>query len=172
LPADASDQPPPLDDDAVDAPLLLAGAPSISPEALDRGFGGDADRLRRFVAMLQAALPAGTIIVLRGSTVAGTSYETGDAFDAAGPGTSDLDIVVIGEATMELFEPDARLMGGINTLPLSDKEPGIAPTLEAARRAAQAMVGRPVSIQAMTSWFLFMRSIVQDQPFAILAPEV
>ncbi|MFI5291389.1 MAG: hypothetical protein ACHQ02_00830 [Candidatus Limnocylindrales bacterium] len=171
MPAGASDQPPPLDDDPVDAPMLLTNAPSISPEALERGFGGDADRLRRFVATLQAALPAGTIIVLRGSTVAGTSYETGDAFDAAGPGTSDLDIVVIGDATMELFDNDARLMGGINTLPLSDKEPGIAPALDTARRAAQAIVGRPVSIQAMTTWFLFMRSIVQDQPFAVLSPE-
>ena len=41
--------------------------------------------------------------------------------------------------------------------------------LEAARREAQAMVGRPLSIQAMASWFLDLRVAVQGQQYVVLS---
>ncbi|MEW6225272.1 MAG: hypothetical protein AB1627_11660 [Chloroflexota bacterium] len=149
-------------DPAPDAPAALEAA------ALERAFEGDPRRLRRFLSVIRAALPAGTSIGLRGSAVVGQAYETGAPFDAAGPGTSDLDVVIIGDEVMDLFAPDARLLGGVNTLPLSDAEPWVAPALDRARRTAQAIARRPVSIQAMPRWFLDLRSVVQDQPYVLL----
>lgn len=144
------------------------GAAALEAAALERGFGGDPRRLRRFLTAIRSALPPGTSIGLRGSAVMGQAFETGAPFDAEGPGTSDLDIVIIGDEVMDLFVPDAQLLGGVNTLPLSDKDAWVAPALDRARRKAQAIARRPVSIQAMPQWFLDLRSVVQDQPYVIL----
>jgi hypothetical protein len=144
-------------------------ADELASGTIQRGFGGDTDRLRRFVSALAAALPAGTMVALRGSAVAGRSFKTGAPFDAQGPGTSDLDIVVVGETVRELFSDQAQYLGGINTVPASDAAPWVAPTLEAARRRAQAIARRPVSIQAQAPWFLELRARIQKQPYVILA---
>ncbi len=136
---------------------------------IGRAFGGRAETLDAFVAALQSGLPDGTTICLRGSAVNGCSYKTGEPFDADGPGTSDLDVVVIGEAAEGLWDDEARLLGGINTLPLNDEAAWVAPTLEAARRRAQAVVRRPVSVQAMAEWFLDVRGALQDQQYVTLA---
>lgn len=145
-----------------------SGEVPLSPEVIDRGFAGDPARLRSFVAAIHSGLPADTVIGLRGSAVVGFSFETGVPFDAGGPGTSDLDVVVLGDEAMDLWVPSAQLIGHVNTLPLSDEAPWVAPGLDHARRRAQAIVGRPVSIQAMLRWFLDLRAIVQGQPYAIL----
>ena len=58
--------------------------------------------------------------------------------------------------------------GGINTLPLSDDAGWVAPALDRARRRAQAIARRPVSIQAMAGWFLDLRTLVQGQPYVVL----
>jgi hypothetical protein len=144
-----------------DSPPMLAGA-------LVRAFSGDPAVLGRFVASLREALPEGTTIALRGSAVTGRRHAEDVPFDADGPGTSDLDVVAIGEDVVGLWVPEARLMGGINTLPLSDKEPWVAPTLDPTRRAVQALVKRPLSIQAMAGWFLDLRGLVQGHPYVIL----
>jgi hypothetical protein len=144
-----------------DSPSMLAGA-------LVRGFGGDPAVLAGFVAGLREALPEGTTIALRGSAVTGRRHAEDVPFDADGPGTSDLDVVAIGEDVVGLWVPEARLMGGINTLPLSDKEPWVAPALDPTRRAAQDLVRRPLSIQAMAGWFLDLRGLVQGHPYVIL----
>ena len=123
------------------------------------------------MAVLSPALPPETVLVLRGSVVAGRSFRTGEPFDALGPGTSDLDVVVVGDDARDMFAEEAQLLGGINTLPLSDDAPWVAPGLEVARRRAQAVARRPVSIQAMAGWFLELRSRVQGQPYVILAPD-
>ena len=79
---------------------LVGGSGTATPEqvtgAIERAFGGDPGLLVRFMGTLREALPAETAIVLRGSAVSGHSYTTAEPFDGAGPGTSDLDIVVIG----------------------------------------------------------------------------
>jgi hypothetical protein len=146
----------------------IAAQEGIDAETLERGFGGDPVRLRRFVSTLRAALPPGTTIALRGSTVAGQSYKTGEPFDAGGPGTSDLDVVIVGEPVVGLWVPEAQLLGGINTLPLSDDADWVAPALDRARRRAQAIARRPVSMQAMAGWFLDLRTLVQGQPYVVL----
>lgn len=159
---------------AIDGILVPVSEPERAEElaagTIRRGFGGDVERMRRFVRTLAAALPPGTLVALRGSAVAGRSFRTGAPFDALGPGTSDLDIVVLGESVRDLFTEEATFPGRVNTLPLSDSTPWVAPDLEAARRRAQAIVRRPVSIQAQASWFLAFRSRLQRQPYVILAP--
>lgn len=144
-----------------DSPSMLAGS-------LVRGFSGDPAVLARFVTCLREALPKGTTIALRGSAVTGQRHAEDVPFDADGPGTSDLDVVAIGENVAELWVPEARLMGGINTLPLSDKAPWVAPSLDPTRRRAQALVKRPLSLQAMAGWFLDLRGLVQGHPYVIL----
>ena len=143
-------------------PALLAGA-------IDRAFDGDLDRFARFMAALQAGVPAGTRLVLRGSSVQGANYKTGEPFDGRGPGTSDLDIVLIGDEAMAAWVPEAFYLPGVNTHPLYDDARDIAsPTLEEARAAAQAVAGRPVALQAMTRWFLDLRSGLQGTPYVVL----
>jgi hypothetical protein len=146
----------------------LNGSPSMLAGAIARGFGGDPSGLAQFIAGLRSGLPASTTIALRGSAVVGYRHGEDIPFDADGPGTSDLDVVAVGENAVELWVPEARLLGGINTLPLSDKAAWVAPGLDDARRRAQAVVHRPLSIQAMAGWFLDLRAVVQRQPYVIL----
>ena len=65
--------------------------------------------------------------------------------------------------------PGFLLLGGINSLPLCDDSTWVAPILDPARREAQEIVRRPVSIQSMAGWFLELRGIIQDQRFIRLA---
>jgi hypothetical protein len=145
-----------------DEPALLAGA-------IDRAFGGDLDRFALFMRALQDGVPGGTRLVLRGSAVQGASYKTGEPFDARGPGTSDLDVVLLGEDAMAAWDPDAFYLPGVNTQPLDDASPHIAdPRLERARREAQDAAARPVALQAMARWFLDLRSGLQGTPYVVL----
>lgn len=152
---------------------LVAVPQQVSDErlagAIARGFDGEPGRLASFLAVLRRALPADTTIALRGSSVMGRAFRDGAPYDAGGRGSSDLDVVLIGPAAADLWVPEARLLGGINTLPLNDEASWVAPALEAARREAQAMVGRPLSIQAMASWFLDLRVAVQGQQYVVLS---
>jgi hypothetical protein len=163
------DQAPALE--AAVAALRPAGSeePALLAGAIERGFGGDLDRFARFMAALQAGVPAGTRLILRGSAVQGYSYKSGEPFDANGPGTSDLDIVLLGDAAMAAWNPEAFYLPGVNTQPLYDDAPDIATEeLEQARRAAQEAAGRPVALQAMARWFLDLRSGLQGTPYVVL----
>ncbi len=70
---------------------------------------------------------------------------------------------------MSFWVPEAKLLGGINTLPLSDEAGWVAPDLDRARRRAQAIARRPVSLQAMARWFLELRANAQGQPYIVLS---
>ena len=129
---------------------------------IQRAFRGDPDLYHRFLATLREHIGHADI-VLRGSAVTGESYRGNQAFDADGPGTSDLDIVLVGRDALQLWLPDAFYVRWVNTIPLSDQTRWVAPGLDPAREAAQALVGRPVNIQAMARWFLALRRIVQRQ---------
>lgn len=158
----------------IDLILSMLGVEDSKDKALfeatvARGFGGDWDLFTRFMQKFQEGLPDGTEIILRGSAVQGYSYETGAPFDAKGPNTSDLDIVLIGGDAMKLWMDDAFYIVEVNTKPLGDKLPDIAPDLNPLREELQAMVGRPVNIQAMAKWFLDLRSRVQGTPYVALA---
>ena len=132
---------PPARPEAVALAELVAvpvtGSPSMLAGAIARGFGGDPAGLAQFIARLRTGLPPATTIALRGSAVVGHRHGEGVPFDADGPGTSDLDVVAVGESAVELWVPEARLLGGINTLPLSDEATWVAPALDDARRQAR-----------------------------------
>jgi hypothetical protein len=143
--------------------------PHLLAAAIQRAFDGDLDRFGRFMTALQGGVPPGTRLILRGSAVQGESYKTGEPFDARGPQTSDLDVVLLGEAAMAAWAPEAFYLPGVNTHPLYDDAPDVAaPDLERARRAAQEAAGRPVSLQAMARWFLDLRSGLQGTPYVVL----
>ena len=167
---------PPFDPVALGAVVdLLGGAPPAGhgiegavPAVLDRAFGADPAVLAGFLAALRAGLPPATVIALRGSAVAGQSYTTGQPFDARGPGSSDLDLVVLGDEAMAMWVPEAFFFPGVNTFPLADDARWVAPPLDPARSEAQSLVGRPVSVQAMAPWFLEVRAAFQGQPYLVL----
>jgi hypothetical protein len=100
---------PPFEDIATSAALaaaLRAQTPSstdLLAGAVDRVFEGDLATLGRFVACLRSALPPRTRLLIRGSAVVGRSYRTGEPFDAIGPRTSDLDLVLTGSEAMALW---------------------------------------------------------------------
>jgi hypothetical protein len=142
-------------------PQLLAGA-------IGRAFDGDTARFGRFVATLQGAIPDGTKIAWRGSAIQGESYKTKEPFDARGEGTSDLDLVLIGDQAMAEWHPEAFYLPGVNTMPLWDEARWVAPRLDPVRSEAQALAGRPVSLQSMAQWFLDLRSGLQGTPYVIL----
>lgn len=141
--------------------------PDLTDRILRRAFRGDPDVYRRFLETLRTAT-GDADIVLRGSAVTGESYREREAFDAHGPGSSDLDLVLVGKDAFRHWVPSAYYLRGVNTIPSSDRTPWVAPELERARRAAQSLVGRPVNIQAMARWFLELRAIMQGQPHVTL----
>jgi hypothetical protein len=151
------------------AATAIAEAQTPDTEALlaatlERAFEGDLARLVRFVAILAAPLPPDTKLFLRGSAVTGESYVEGEPFDARGPGTSDLDVVLSGADVVGLFAEDAFYYPGVNSYPLSDERRDVSPALDPARTAAQELVGRPVSVQAMSEWLLNIRAVLQGTP--------
>ena len=141
--------------------------PELTDGIVRRAFRGDPDLYERFLATLRA-VTGDADIVLRGSAVTGESYRGHEAFDARGPGSSDLDLVLVGRDAFRHWAPEAFYLRGVNTVPLSEASAWVAPGLEPARKAAQALVGRPVHIQAMARWFLELRAIFQRQPHVTL----
>src|SRR4051812_13182111 len=68
-------------------------------------FGGSEERLNEFVRVVREAIPPGTSVVLRGSAVTGRRWKDGAEFDADGPGTSDLDLTLVGgDEVMALYK--------------------------------------------------------------------
>ena len=96
------------------------------------------------------------------------SYKSGEPFDGRGPGTSDLDVVLVGDEAMAEWQPDAFYLPGVNTMPLWDEARWVAPQARPASGEAQELAGRPVSLQAMALWFLDLRSSLQGTPYVTL----
>jgi len=132
--------------------------------AIQLAFGGDPQKFNEFCDVLRAALPKNTGAVLRGSAVTGERWDDGAPFDADGPRTSDLDLTLVGDEVIGLFNSDGFYIPLIHTKPLGDKDPGIAPGLEPLREKLQAMVGRPVNIQATRDFVRYVREVLLGQP--------
>jgi hypothetical protein len=135
-------------------------------------FGGDERRLEEFCDVVRAAIPEGTAVVLRGSSVTGERYDDGAPFDADGPGTSDLDLTLVGPEILGEFILDGFYLPGVHTKPLSDKDPDIAPNLVPVRERLQAMVKRPVNIQATRDIWMKIRGDWLGQPYLTLIGKV
>jgi hypothetical protein len=131
-------------------------------------FQGDPRRLEEFCEVLQKELPEGTCAVLRGSSVTGVRYDDGAPFDADGPGTSDLDLTLIGDEVHGFFILDGYYLPKIHSKPLSDKDPDIAPNLVPLREKLMKMVARPVNIQATRDFVMYVRENLFGQPYLTL----
>jgi hypothetical protein len=131
-------------------------------------FGGNRDTFNRFLGEIRKVAPPGTTVVLRGSAVTGQRWKDGARFDADGPGTSDLDLTLVGHKALEFFKVTGFFVPGVHSRPLSDEDPDIAPALVPLRRTLMAMVGRPVNIQASRDIVLQFRGDLLDQPYLIL----
>lgn len=131
-------------------------------------FAGDPRRLDEFCEALRAAIPENTAAVLRGSSVTGARWDDGAPFDADGPGTSDMDLTLVGGDILACYTPEGFYIPGVHTKPLSEKDPDIAPDLVPLRRRLMAMVGRPVNIQATRDWIMYVREHLMGQPYLTL----
>ena len=134
------------------------------------GFKGDRRRFEQFCAKLRADLPRGTGVVLRGSALTNERWEDGAPFDADGPGTSDLDITLVGRKAMECWNEDEFYIPGLHTKPLGDECPHIATALNDLRVALQKLAGRPVHFQATANLILYARDVLFNQPYFTLVP--
>jgi hypothetical protein len=128
-------------------------------------FGGDRERFDEFVRTIRQEIPDGTAVVLRGSAITGTRWKDGAAFDADGPGTSDLDVTLVGDAVIGLFDVTGFFIPGVHSRPLSDADPHIAPDLVPLRETLMTMTGRPVNIQASRDIVLYVRGDLFGQPY-------
>ena len=131
-------------------------------------FGGDEHRLEAFVRVLRQEIPPGTGVVLRGSAVTGQRWKDGAPFDADGPGTSDLDVTLVGDQAIGLFTVTGFFMPGVHSRPLSDEDPNIAPDLVPLRETLMVMTGRPVNIQATRKAAMTFRGDTLGQPYVTL----
>jgi hypothetical protein len=132
-------------------------------------FGGSPEKFEEFVRTVREAIPAGTSVVLRGSAVTGQRWKDGAPFDGDGPGTSDLDLTLVGgDEVIGLFSVTGFWVPGLHSRPLSEKDPDIAPSLVPLRERLMAMVGRPVNIQASRDVILYLRGELMGQPYLVL----
>ncbi len=132
-------------------------------------FGGSRQAMEAFVGTVRDAIPPGTGVILRGSAVTGQRWKDGAPFDADGPGTSDLDLTLVGgDDVMALYKLTGFFIPGVHSRPLSDEDPDIAPTLVPLREQLMEMVKRPVNIQGSRDAVIYFRGELMGQPYLTL----
>jgi hypothetical protein len=131
-------------------------------------FEDDPRRYEEFCMAIRQAVPEASRVVLRGSAVTGHRWNDHAPFDSDGQGTSDLDLTLVGSEVVSLFKLTGFFVPGIHSRPLSDDDPNIAPKLVALRRRLQAMVHRPVNIQATLDFVMYLRGDLLGQPYLTL----
>ena len=131
-------------------------------------FQGDEERLKEFVEIIRSAIPPDTGVVLRGSAVTGRRWKDGALFDCEGPGTSDLDLTLVGDEVIGFYKVTGFFLPGIHSRPISKDDPDIAPALVPLRERLMDMVGRPVNIQATRDFVMYVRGELLGQPYLVL----
>jgi hypothetical protein len=131
-------------------------------------FGGDESKLEAFCDAIDDVIPPGTTVVLRGSSLTGTRWRDGAPFDADGPGTSDLDLTLVGSDVLGFFKATGFFVPGVHSRPVSKDDPDIAPMLTPLRERLMDMVHRPVNIQASREIVIQFRGDLLDQPYLVL----
>ncbi len=131
-------------------------------------FDNDPVMLDAFVQLIRKSIPDNTGVVLRGSAVTGHRWRDGAPFDVDGPGTSDLDLTLVGHRALSYFLPTGFFVPGVHSRPLSDVDPDIAPDLVPLRKRLMAMAKRPVNIQATRDVVMYLRGELIGQPYLTL----
>ncbi len=94
---------------------------------LTLAFNNDRAFYDHFCEIVRESVPEAHAAVLRGSAITGRRHTDGAPFDADGPGTSDLDLTLVGAEVLRYFS--AFWIPGMHSKPLSDEDPDIAPEL-------------------------------------------
>jgi hypothetical protein len=131
-------------------------------------FDNDPGKLDRFVELIKREIPEDTGVVLRGSAVTGFRWKDKAPFDADGPGTSDLDLTLVGHRILDYFILDGFWVPGIHSRPLSDVDRDIAPRLVPLRERLMAIAKRPVNIQGTRDFVMYFRGELLGQPYLTL----
>ena len=131
-------------------------------------FGGEEPKFEEFCRILEESVPEANSAVLRGSAVTGCRWNDGAPFDANGPGTSDLDVTLVGGDVLRYYALDGYWIPGLHSRPLSEEDPDIAPELVPLRERLMAMTGRPVNIQGTRDWLQYFRGEILGQPYLTL----
>jgi predicted nucleotidyltransferase len=131
-------------------------------------FQGDSANFEYFVELIRKAIPEDTGVVLRGSAVTGYRWKDGAPFDSEGPGTSDLDLTLVGNRILGYYTVTGFFVPGVHSRPLSEKDPDIAPDLVPLRKRLMAMVKRPVNIQGTRDFVMYLRGELIGQPYLTL----
>jgi hypothetical protein len=131
-------------------------------------FNGDPAKLDAFVEQIRRVIPDNTGVVLRGSAVTGYRWKDRAPFDADGPGTSDLDLTLVGHRVLDFYKVTGFFVPGVHSRPLSDEDPDIAPGLVPLRETLMAMVRRPVNIQGTRDFVMYLRGELIGQPYLTL----
>lgn len=156
-----------MESHASDAVTDQPETPDVIRERIIRlAFGGDRGRYEEFLGALREAVPPDVAVILRGSAVTGRRWGGNVPFDHDGPGTSDLDLTLIGGDMVKHFE--VFYIPGLHSAPLSDAHPDASKTFVPLRLALCRIAGRPVNIQATADLIKFVRDIVMNQPYFTL----
>ena len=147
---------------------IVLSEEEMRDNVLRLAFGGSRERFEQFLDILRDEIPPDTGVILRGSAVTGRRWRDQAPFDADGPGTSDLDLTLVGDAVIGLFTVTGFFVPGVHSRPLSDEDPGIAPDLVPLREALMALTGRPVNIQASRDVVIQFRGDWLGQPYLTL----
>jgi hypothetical protein len=134
-------------------------------------FDGDEQRYAAFRQAIADAVPPGTRAIVRGSAVTGTRWKDQAPFDAEGPGTSDVDLTLVGADVLGAFTLAGSYIPGVHTRPMGEEDPDIAPALADLREHLTQLAGRPVNVQASRDWVIALRGELIGQPYLTLFGE-
>lgn len=135
-------------------------------------FGGDEQAFNSFVDIVRDNVPEAHACVIRGSSLTGKRYRDGADFDNDGPGTSDIDLTLVGGEVLRYYSVDGYWVPGMHSRPLSEDDPDIAPDLVPLRERLMGMVRRPVNIQGTRDWVQYFRGEILGQPYLLLYGEI
>lgn len=141
---------------------------TMRANVLRLAFHNDESAFQEFCRIVQESVPEAHCAVLRGSSVTGERHSDHAPFDVDGPGTSDLDLTLVGAEVLRYYSATGYWIPGMHSRPLSDDDPDIAPELVPLRERLMAMVQRPVNIQGTRDWVQSMRGELLDQPYLTL----
>ena len=121
-------------------------------------FHGSEERFEEFCRTIREEIPEGTRVILRGSAVTGARWTDGAPFDADGPGTSDLDVTLVGDEVIGFFKVTGFFVPGMHSRPGSSStsascRTGCAPWSGSAAGRSAGGRYRPFSTPATSTRF-------------------